>query len=109
MGELMKVDPNLQSIVNAQSDAIQNAKTSRTQGSPNGTDASQPAGSDTVQFSSQFAEVQQLTSQLQQVPDIRTERVAMLKAQIQQGTYNPDPAKVADALLNNAVDQGGKG
>jgi flagellar biosynthesis anti-sigma factor FlgM len=104
----MKIDPNIQSIVNAQADAVQNAKTSRAQG-PNadGGATSIDGSSDTVQVSSKFAEVQQLTAKLQQLPDVRTERVAALKEKIQQGTYNPDPAAVADALLNNAVNQGG--
>jgi flagellar biosynthesis anti-sigma factor FlgM len=51
--------------------------------------------------------VQQLTAKVQQLPDIRSERVAALKEQIQKGTYNPDAADVADALLNYAVNQGG--
>ena len=104
----MKVDPNLQAIVNAQSEAVQNQKTSRVQESASEGRTSETTGSDTVQLSSKFAEVQQLTSKLQQLPDIRAERVAILKAKIQQGTYNPDPADVADALLNGAMNQGGK-
>jgi flagellar biosynthesis anti-sigma factor FlgM len=103
----MKVDPNVQLIANAQSNAVQNSKTSRIQeANPEG-QTSQIEGFDTVQFSSKLAEVQQLTSKLQQIPDIRSERVSMLKAQVQQGTYNPDPTEVAGALLNNAVNQGG--
>jgi len=104
----MRVDPNLQSILNAQTDAVQNSKTSRTQeGNPEGRTAQVDGSSDTVQFSSKFSEVQQLTLKLQQIPDTRSERVAALKEKIQQGTYNPDPAEVADALLNNSVNQGG--
>jgi len=104
----MKVDPNLQSIVNVQSEAVQNQKTSRVQETASEGRTTETSGSDTVQLSSKFAEVQQLTTKLQQLPDIRAERVAMLKAKIQQGTYKPDPADVADALLNSAMNQGGK-
>jgi flagellar biosynthesis anti-sigma factor FlgM len=104
----MKVDPSLQSIVNAQSDAVQNTKTSRAQEtSPEGR-TTEVDGSDTVQLSPKFAEVQQLTAKLQQLPDIRSERVSMLKEKIQQGTYKPDPSEVAGALLNSAVNQGGQ-
>jgi negative regulator of flagellin synthesis FlgM len=104
----MKIDPSLQSITNAQSDAVQNSKTSRVQDSASEGQSTQLGGSDTVQFSSKFAEVQQLTSQLQQLPDVRSERVAMLKEKVQQGTYNPDPVAVAGAIMNSAVSQGGK-
>jgi len=104
----MKVDPNLQPIANVQSDAVQNAKASRAQEAISDgrtTDIDRP---DTVEVSSKFAEVQQLTSKLQQLPDVRSDRVAMLKDQIQQGTYQPDPSNVADALLNDPLNQGGQ-
>jgi len=102
----MKVDPNnLQSIANSQSDSVQNAKTSRSEQSKTDSLATDPAGSgsDTVQVSSKFAEVQQLTTKLQQVPDVRTDRVSALKAKIQQGTYNPDAADVAESILQDPL------
>jgi negative regulator of flagellin synthesis FlgM len=110
----MKVDPNLQSTANVQSDAVQNAKTSRSQQSKTEGlaktegSASETSGSDTVQVSPRFAEVQQLTSKLQAVPDVRSDRVAALKAKIQQGSYKPDPADVAGAILNDPLNQAGK-
>jgi flagellar biosynthesis anti-sigma factor FlgM len=105
----MKVDPNLQSIANLPSDAVQNGKTTRAQGSPaENPAASQLDGSDTVQFSSKFAEAQHLTAKVQALPDVRAERVAMLRAKIQQGTYKPDPSAVASAILNDPLNQGGK-
>ena len=104
----MKIDPNLQSIVNSQSDAVQNAKTSRAQEAIQEGRSTEINGSDMVQLSSRFAEVQQLTAKVQQLPDIRSERVSILKQKIQQGTYKPDHAEVADALLNDAANKGGK-
>jgi negative regulator of flagellin synthesis FlgM len=107
-GELMKIDPNIQSIVNSQSDAVQNSKISRAQEGVSESSSSGINGSDTVQLSSKFSEAQQLTAKLQQLPEIRSERIANLKEKIQQGTYNPDSAEVAGALLNSAVSQGNK-
>jgi flagellar biosynthesis anti-sigma factor FlgM len=105
----MKVDPNIQSIINAQSESVQNGKTTRTQGAASeGSTAGQVDGSDTVEFSQKFAEVQQLTSKLQQLPDVRSERVSMLRQQIQQGTYNPKSSDVAAAILGDPLTQGGK-
>jgi negative regulator of flagellin synthesis FlgM len=103
----MKVDPNLQSIANVQSDAVQNAKTTRVQQTNSDTATTQVDGQDTVQFSSKFAEVQNLTYKLQQLPDIRSDRVSALKQQIQQGTYKPDPSEVAGAILGDPLNQGG--
>jgi flagellar biosynthesis anti-sigma factor FlgM len=105
----MKVDPNSQSLANVSSDAVQNAKTTRTQESTSGSGASQTDGTDTVQFSGKFAEVQQLTSQVQQFPDIRSERVLALKQQIQQGTYKPAASDVAAAILSDPLNQIGRG
>lgn len=104
----MKVDPSLPSIANAQSDAVQNAKTSRPQQVKPESPTTEASGPDTVQVSSKFAEVQQLTSKLQLVPEIRSDRVSMLKAKIQQGAYKPDPADVAGALLSDPLNQSGK-
>jgi len=109
----MKVDPNPEPISNAQSTSVENAQNSRlqqlktdqtkTEGS-----ATEASGSDTVQVSSRFAEVQQLTSKLDQVPDIRSNRVAALKAQIQAGTYKPSAADVAEAILSDPLNQSSK-
>ena len=106
----MKVDPNnLQSIANSQSNAVQNAKTSRPDSAKaEGLTTDASGGSDTVQVSSKFAETQQLTAKLQQVPEIRADRVSSLKAKIQQGTYKPDPAGVAEAILRDPLNQSSK-
>jgi len=105
----MKVDPNIQSIVNAQSESVQNGKTTRTQGSTSeSSTAGQVDGSDTVEFSQTFAQMQHLTSKLQQLPDVRSERVSNLRQQIQQGTYKPNSADVAAAILGDPLNQGGK-
>ncbi len=36
-------------------------------------------------------------------PDVREDRVAALKAQIDAGTYQPDSGKIADGILREAV------
>jgi flagellar biosynthesis anti-sigma factor FlgM len=112
MGEPMKVDPNLQSILNVQSDAVQNGKAARAshtqESAASESSSAQVDGTDTVRFSPKFAEAQQLTSKLQEIPDVRASRVAMLRERIQQGTYKPDPLSVAGSILNDAINQGGK-
>jgi negative regulator of flagellin synthesis FlgM len=104
----MKVDPNIEAAAKAQSDAVQNARTSRPEQTKTEGTNTEFSSADTVQVSSKFAEVQQLTSKLQQVPEIRSDRVSALKAKIQQGTYKPDPADVAGALLNDPLNQSNK-
>jgi len=36
-------------------------------------------------------------------PDVREDRVAMLKAQIDSGTYKPEPGRIADGMLREAI------
>lgn len=46
---------------------------------------------------------QDLQSSLERVPDVRTERVAQLRAEVEQGTYEVDSQAVADRLLRDSV------
>jgi flagellar biosynthesis anti-sigma factor FlgM len=54
---------------------------------------------DVIKVSDRATVVRSLVEQAGQLPEIRAERVEQLRAQIQAGTYNPDAATIADALL----------
>jgi len=56
-------------------------------------------GEDTVSISSTHGEVQALTAGLSTVPEVRSGRVDALRAQVEQGSYQPASAKVADAIV----------
>lgn len=104
----MKIDPNLQPIANLQSDAVPNAKTRNTQEANGGAQNSPVDGGDTVQFSGELLRVHELTAKLQQIPEIRADRVAALKARIERGTYKPSSKAVADAMLKDLSGRGGQ-
>ena len=104
----MKIDPNLQPIANLQSDAVPNTKTRNTQEATGGAQNAPVHGGDTVLFSGALAQVQQLTAKLQQIPEIRTDRVAALKERIDRGTYKPSPREVAGAMLKDLSGRGGQ-
>ena len=57
-----------------------------------------PEPSDTVQLSGGAATVQQLVSQLGEIPDLRQEQVSALRSALDSGQYNPSNAQVAEAL-----------
>src|SRR5277367_1141601 len=96
----MSIDPRIQVNSEAQSEAVQSARTTDRQAATNKTAQAAPHGSeDTVSISSTHQEVQSLTVSLAAVPDVRTERVASLRSQIQQGQYQPSSQKVADAIV----------
>jgi len=104
----MKIDPNLQPIANLQSDAVANAKTRNTQEATGGAQNAPVDAGDTVQFSGALAQVHQLTAKLQQIPEIRADRVAELKARIERGTYQPSSNDVADAMLKDLSGRAGQ-
>ena len=62
------------------------------------------SGEDTVQFSSVLQEVNKVQSTSQSDSTERAAKVEELKAQIQNGSYEPDLAKVSSSLLQFLVE-----
>ncbi len=69
--------------------------------------ASKVEGGDKVDFSADLQQVNKMESRF--VPDsARQERLREVKAQIENGSYAPDPLKVAESLLKYVVEGGGR-
>ena len=62
------------------------------------------AGEDKVQFSSVLQDVNKAKATNQSSDAARTERVQQLKAQIKEGSYEPDLNKVSASLLQFLVE-----
>jgi len=100
----MKIDPTIQFPNDPQADRVttnsaSKAAASQTSGSPS--TAAPSSGEDTLRLSSAHGEVQTLTANLANVPEVRTQRVASLQQQVQSGNYHPDASKVADAIITD--------
>ena len=54
---------------------------------------------DVIKVSDRAAAIRSLVEQASQLPDVRTERIEQLRSRVQAGTYHPDAASIADALL----------
>lgn len=54
---------------------------------------------DVIKVSDRATAIRSLVEQVRQLPDVRTERVEQLRLRVQSGTYHPDAATIADALL----------
>lgn len=63
------------------------------------------AGPDAVSVSSMGQEIQKAMQALVGMPDIRADRVAELKARIDDGSYQVSGREVAETLLRRAADQ----
>src|SRR5215210_9099269 len=74
---------------------------SRAQAAYRTTQTSTPSG-DTVEISDQAREKARALEAVQAAPDPRADRVAELRQQVQDGTYNVSPEQLADKLLRGA-------
>jgi len=67
------------------------------QGSP------QTVKEDKVVLSPKAKEVQEATKLIKELPDIREDKVAKLKEQVDQGTYRIDGKKIAFKMLKESI------
>jgi negative regulator of flagellin synthesis FlgM len=58
---------------------------------------------DTVVISDTAKRIQEAQSKIQSIPDVRTEKVAELKARIENGTYEINPDKIADKMIRESL------
>lgn len=58
---------------------------------------------DTVALSNAAKNIQEAQKQLEAIPDVRDDKVAQLKEQIENGTYEIDEEKIADKMLKDSL------
>jgi negative regulator of flagellin synthesis FlgM len=58
---------------------------------------------DTVVLSDTAKRIQEAKKQLDAIPDIREDKVALLKEQVENGTYEIDAEKIADKMLKDSL------
>jgi negative regulator of flagellin synthesis FlgM len=62
-----------------------------------------PAKTDTVVISDAAKRIQEIRNQLDEIPDVREEKVAQLKNQIENGTYEINPGKIAEKIISEGL------
>lgn len=65
-----------------------------------------PTSADRVSVTSEAARLQEIEEQLMAVPEVNSAKVAEIKAQIANGTFDFNPQRVAEKLV--AFETGGK-
>jgi negative regulator of flagellin synthesis FlgM len=63
----------------------------------------QQTKADTVVLSDMAKTVQEARTQLESIPDVREDKVAELKEQIESGTYEIDAEKIAGKMLRDSL------
>lgn len=61
------------------------------------------AKTDTVNISEAAKEIQEVRQQLDEIPDVRTEKVQQLKKEIENGTYEINSEKIAEKMLRESL------
>jgi flagellar biosynthesis anti-sigma factor FlgM len=97
----MYVNPKVQFPSDSQPDQVTGTRgtPNPTAGAAKGGGASPASNEDTVSLSSAHGDVQSLAASLTNVPEVRTDRIDSLRAQVSQGQYQPSSQKVADAII----------
>ena len=63
----------------------------------------QQTKADTVVLSDMAKTVQEAQTQLESIPDVREEKVAELREQVENGTYEIDANEIADKMLRDSL------
>jgi negative regulator of flagellin synthesis FlgM len=59
--------------------------------------------SDKVELSSKALDLKKIQMKTMSFPDVRPEKVEQIKTQLDSGTYNISPAKIAERLIEEAT------
>jgi negative regulator of flagellin synthesis FlgM len=72
---------------------------------PAGEKAAQPQGlkTDTVVISDAAKRIQEAQKQIQAIPDVRAEKVAEIKSQIENGTYQINADQIAGKMIKESL------
>jgi len=92
----MRIDLN--AIIPEAPDPGQSAKSGSQVAS--GSSSAGLGGGDTAKLSQDQGKVQELASQVNQLPEIRQDKVAALQRAIQDGGYQVTPSQAAEALIS---------
>jgi flagellar biosynthesis anti-sigma factor FlgM len=70
--------------------------------------ASAPPPADTITVSEHAAKVRQLAAKIEELPEVRQERVEHLRKQVQSGAYHPSAEEIAEALIKDGLESGAR-
>ena len=99
----MKLDPRLSLTGGPVADPVKKSETKPVdagQVRSKAGEGTSSLGEDRVTLSSSASDVQRLTTKLNEVPEVRTDKVKALQQKVRSGTYTVDQEKLADALVS---------
>ena len=100
---MMKLDPRLSLTGGPVADPVKKSETKAIDAGQVRSKAGEGTSSlseDRVTLSSSASDVQRLTTKLNEVPEVRADKVKALQQKVRSGTYTVDQEKLADALVS---------
>jgi flagellar biosynthesis anti-sigma factor FlgM len=94
----MRIDLNL-----ANTNSVESSPSTKNNGAKSHEVAGSAATQDATQLSAGVQRVSALESQLAQVPEVRSERVAQLQDAIRNGNYSVTNDQIASAMLSDSL------
>ena len=64
--------------------------------------------SDSINVSDRAAAIGELTAKVDQLPEVRQEKVERLRSQVQAGSFRPPASEIADALIKDEAKPAGE-
>ena len=92
----MRIDANLGGLEGLHNDAVTRSK-------PRQVIQQGAQTEDVATFSTDGISISDLSAKALSAPEIRMDRVETLRQQIASGTYQPDPRRIASAMMNDLL------
>jgi flagellar biosynthesis anti-sigma factor FlgM len=99
----MRIDANSGAQGLSETEPSGNQSASKMGGQPVAEASGGVLGEDQAELSGTHAQVQALTAQALQFPEIRQEKVNALRQVVQDGSYQPSPDQIAGAMLTDIM------
>lgn len=100
----MRINSNMMSNMDTLEQTSRKRNIEKTTGAEKENVSAASLESDEVTISEKGKDVSEMTRVLKEMPDVRSEKVAALKAKIANGTYNVSGRDIAAKIVNTALE-----
>lgn len=100
----MRINSNMMSNMDTLEQTSRKRNIEKTTGAEKENVSAASLESDEVTISEKGKDVSEMTRVLKEMPDVRSEKVAALKAKIANGTYNVSSRDIAAKIVNTALE-----
>ena len=82
---------------------VETGRTTEAQSTPSPNSVGSPSPTDSITVSEHAAQVRHLAAKVQELPEVRQDRIKQLRAQMQANRYHVSAEKIAEAILKDGL------